>query len=84
MPKEIGRLRGKQMTGSAEETAGGAKNDAKPSYTPKPWEAQALDAYRAVGVVLSCRIHALCVPCRIAGEDVRRVFFLGRQVSALA
>jgi hypothetical protein len=27
---------------------------------------------------------ARCVPCRIAGEDVRRVFFLGRQVSGLA
>ena len=38
----------------------------------------------SLGVMLSCRLHALCVPCRIAGEDVRRVFFLGSQVSGLA
>jgi hypothetical protein len=34
-----------------------------------------------LGVVVYGRINAILVPCRIAAEDVRRVFFLGGQVS---
>ncbi len=36
-----------------------------------------------LGVVYG-RINAILVPCRVPADDVRRVFFLGGEVSGLA